>query len=67
MFATLQMLVALGLGRSALVADLVLTGAAVAAGVVVVARSRRQSASGKSSVVAEAEAVVDAAPDRQPA
>jgi len=72
MTATISLLLGLGFGRAALVADLVLTGAFLAGGAAVVARARRVSAStapappADAEVVAAAEAVVSGA-DHQPA
>ena len=69
MYATLPLLLAPGLGRFALVADLVLTVVAVAAGLTLWARARRTSPeiTGSADVVSEAEAVVGGVADRQPA
>ena len=71
MLSTIQLFLALGADRTALVADLVLS--VVAGGVVaaVLARSRRRqpavTAADPAGVVAEAEAVVHEAGTRQPA
>ena len=74
MFATLQLFLGLGLGmgRSALLVDAVLTTVAVVIGAVVVTRSGRArppaaSADPGALVVAEAEAVTAGAGERQPA
>jgi len=69
MFATLHLLLIPGLGRLALVVDVVLSvGVAVAIGVVATRSRRRQAPVGdRSDVVAEAEAVVSGVHDRQPA
>jgi len=69
MLSTLQLVLALGLGRSALVADGVLTatGLALSAVVVIRARARRtRPPVSAAEIVAEAEAVVTGAGDRQP-
>ena len=60
MTATLQLYLALGFGRLALLVDLVLTAAVVATVAIVMIRSRRPQPAGPpvSAVVAEAEAVV---------
>lgn len=57
MVATMQLLLALGLGPTAVVADLALTGAALAGGGLVLRRHRRQRARARAAV-AEAEAVL---------
>ena len=64
MLATLQLILALGLGRSAVAADLVAT-VAVLAGVTLVARRRARTAP-RHDVVVEAEAVVRHADQAQP-
>ncbi len=67
MLSTVQLFLALGFGRFALVADLVVTGAAVAVATVVAVRSGRTSRpQQQDTVVAEAEAVVAGAPSPQP-
>lgn len=67
MVATLQLFLALGLGRAAVVADVVLTVAVLAVVAVLMARDRRRLAAPATDVVAEAEAVVLEAGERQPA
>jgi hypothetical protein len=67
MFATLQLFLTMGLGRSAIVADLVLTGVAAAVGALVVRRALRAqppvtaAADPAVDVVAEAEDVLASA------
>ena len=65
MFATLQLFLALGFGPAALVADLVVTGAAVLTGILVV-RARRPAAPAPAAVVSEAEAAIRDAEAHQP-
>ena len=73
MLSTIQLLIALGLDRTALVADLVVTAVAGGVVAVVVTRAGRRrppvpaADSDATGVVAEAEAVVDEAGRRQPA
>ncbi len=71
MFGTVQLFVALGLGRFALVADVVLTVAALTVAAAVYARARRTSlpvtAVVERDVVAEAESVVAGADEHQAA
>jgi hypothetical protein len=65
MLATLQLLLALGLGRSAIVVDLVGTVASVAVAALVLSRRQPPPARGE-DVVAEAEGVVRQDGRRQP-
>ena len=65
MLSTIQLFLALGFGRFALVADLVLMGVGVAIATVVA--TRRRGTTPPPPVVAEAEAVLASAPDHQPA
>lgn len=71
MLSTIQLLIALGLDRTALVADLAVTAVAGGIVAVVVTRAgRRQppvTAAADAGIVAEAEAVVHEAGRRQPA
>jgi len=66
MTATLQLFLAFGFGRDALIADLVLSAVATGATLVVLSRRRqRQGVRAVPAVVAEAEAVVAGAPEHQ--
>lgn len=67
MVATIQLFLALGLGRAAVVADVLLTVTVLAVVAVLVMRDRSRPAVPPTDVVAEAEAVVLEAGDRQPA
>lgn len=69
MTATLQLFLALGFGRFALLADLAFMAVSGLVTFAVIARSRRGTAAADpgSHVVAEAEAVVADADERQPA
>ena len=68
MTATMQLFLALGFGRFALLADLAFVALSTVATFALIARSRRSTATANrgSHVVAEAESVVAGAAERQP-